>query len=160
MKNLNVTKIMKKNKITFFRFIYIAIFAMVCFASVSCGGNDDNDAEDVSVRQQLVGVWKTFLLSSNWKVIELDSNGYVHYGMHTNSDGEIFYSSFESTQRVARWTFNEKDQTISMYTDDGYYAYTLRVSMGGDGKSWAGYDISECKTYSFVKLDASKIVSQ
>lgn len=150
---------MKKNKITFFRFIYIAIFAMVCFASVSCGGNDDDD-NDVSVRQQLVGVWKTSMISSNWRLIQLESNGALHYSMSTNSNGEISYDPLEGSNRIARWTFNEKDQTISMYTDDGYYAYTFKVSMGADGKSWAGYDMSNYKTYSFTKLDDPKIVSK
>ena len=78
--------------------------------------------------------------------------------MTINSNGEIFYSVLEASEPVAKWTFNETDQTISMFTDDGYYAYTYKVSMSEDGKSWAGFDQGNNKTYSFTKLDNSKKV--
>ena len=40
-----------------------------------------------------------------------------------------------------------------MYTEDGYYAYTYKVSMTTDGNSWAGYDsMNNTKTYSFIKI--------
>lgn len=118
----------------------------------SCGSDDD---ENVRVQQQLVGIWKTSMSSSNWRCIELESNGTLHYSMYIKDNGEIYYSSWAESEK-AHWTYNESDQTISMFTDDGYYAYTFKVNMADDGKSWAGiYTNSKggTETYSFVKVD-------
>ena len=144
--------------------VSIAIFTMVCFGSVSCSSNDD-----ASVKHQLVGIWKSTVRTSNWRVIELESNGTVHYGMTIDDDGYIYYSITESMEPdpdspfkpssvTGHWIYNETDQTISMYTDDGYYSFTYKVSMSEDGKSWVGYDQGKDKTYSFTKLDKSKLV--
>jgi len=117
-----------------------------------------NDDDSKSVRQQLVGVWKTSMSSSNWKQIELVSDGTLHYGLKINSNGEYSYNSLDES---SHWSYNESEQTISMYSDDGYYAYTYKVNMADDGNSWAGYEIKsdETKTYTFTRVENAKKVN-
>ena len=117
-----------------------------------------NDDDSKSVRQQLVGVWKTSMSSSNWKQIELVSDGTLHYGLKINSNGEYSYNSLDES---SHWSYNESEQTISMYSDDGYYAYTYKVNMADDGNSWAGYEIKsdKTKTYTFTRVENAKKVN-
>ena len=54
--------------------------AFVCISTTSCGSDDD----DVSVKVQLIGPWKTSMGSSNWKYIKLvtmavDGNSWAGY---------------------------------------------------------------------------------
>ena len=113
------------------------VVAMLSVSFVSCGGDDN---EKKSVKQKLVGVWKTSMSSSNWRCIELESDGTLHYDLSVSENGEIIYSSLEETSPYsAKWTYNETEQIISMYRDDGYYNYTYKVNMSDDGNSWVGY---------------------
>lgn len=118
---------------------------------LSC--SSDDGSED-SVKHKLIGIWKTSMSSSNWKVIQLKSDGSLQYSMWVKSNGEIWGYSKEGTD--AHWSYNETEQTISMYSDNGYYSYTYKVNMSDDGNSWAGYTISSngsTKTVSFIKIE-------
>lgn len=128
-------------KVRFLSLMLISVLISACF--VSCSSDDDQ-----SVRSQLVGLWETSMSSSNWRRIEIKADGTLLYCVGLK-DGKPNYDDVGS----ARWSFNEKDQTISMYTDDGYYAFTYKVSMATNGKSWAGYSESSGKTFSFTKIE-------
>jgi len=138
------------------------LVALLLPLMTACGGDDE-----LSTRQQLVGLWKTSMSSSNWKYIKLLNNGGMYYG----SSAE--YIDYEVTSWIssgpngttsgstvgdkkapnAHWSYNESAQTISMYTDDGYYSFTYRVSMANDAKSWAGYNEKSGTTYSFIRME-------
>lgn len=151
---------MKKN---YCSWMTIIMMAFVCISITSCGSDDD----DVSVKVQLIGLWKTSMGSSNWKYIKLDSDGVMYYGSNAeNIDREVSVEMSpvvngntpetkvtvgEKKSPYAHWSYNEKEQTISMYRDDGYYAFTYKVTMAVDGNSWAGYDSASGKTYAFTR---------
>lgn len=134
--------------------IMIMLLLPFTWLVMACSNDDDSK----SVRQQLVGVWKTSMSSSNWKQIELVSDGTLHYGLKINSNGEYSYNSLDES---SHWSYNESEQTISMYSDDGYYAYTYKVNMADDGNSWAGYEIKsdKTKTYTFTRVENAKKVN-
>lgn len=138
---------MKRN---YFKSLFtIIVMVVFCFGFASCS----ND-EEASVRQKLVGIWKSSVRTSTWRVIEIKSDGSLRYNMWVNDKGEIWGYSKVGTD--ARWSYNEQDQTISMYSDDGYYGFTYKVNMAEDGKSWAGYttdDKGKTTTISFTKLE-------
>lgn len=126
---------------------------------VACGGDDDGGSGG-SVKSKLVGIWKTSMSSSNWKVIELKSDGTLVYNMWVDKDGEIW--AYSSLGRSAYWSYNEQEQTISMYSESGYYAYTYKVNMSEEGKAWAGYKLNSSgssTTVSFVRLEGTVHVS-
>ena len=128
-----------KKKDFLFKVLLLSVVAIFSVNFVSCGGDD----ETKSVKQKLVGVWKTSMSNSNWRCIELESNGTLHYGMSVSESGEISYSSLEGTSNhSAKWIYNEADQTISMFADDGYYNYNYKVNMSDDGNSWSGNKVS------------------
>lgn len=130
----------------------ILLFAVIAQTLMTSCNNDDES--EASIKQKLVGIWKTSMSSSNWRVIELKSDGSIHYNMWVNDKGEIWSYSIVGTD--AYWSYNENDQTISMYGHDGYYAYTYKVNMSDDGKSWAGYTINSngsTTTISFTRLE-------
>ena len=132
--------------------ILILLFAVLAQTFMTSCNNDDGS--EASIKQKLVGIWKTSMSSSNWRVIELKSDGSIHYHMWVNEKGEIW--SYSKVGTGAYWSYNENDQTISMYSDDGYYAYTYKVNMSDDGKSWAGYTINSkgsTITISFTRLE-------
>ena len=125
------------------KLLCFAILAACSISFTSCGSDDEP-----SVREQLVGVWKATMSSSNWKVIELKADGILEYSVQIKDDGSIAYSSISDK---AHWIYNESDQTITMYTEDRYYNFIYVVSMANDGNSWNGHDSSSGKTYSFIK---------
>ncbi len=130
-----------------FRFVGLMLIAVMSFSFTACGGSDD----EPSVRDQLVGIWKTTMSSSNWKLIELRSDGTIEYSLQRKSDGSINYSSFNNAKNT-HWIYNENDKTIRMYRDDNYYNYIYVVSMNKDGDSWNGSDPSTGKIYSFERV--------
>jgi hypothetical protein len=82
---------------------------------------------------------------------ELEDQGYVYEeeeGVYHLISG--IYHIVYNPQSNAYWAFDETSQSISMYTEDGYYAFTYKVVMNNDLKSWVGID-SNGKTYTFVK---------
>ena len=130
------------------KYIILLFAVMAQTFMISCNNDDEPEA---SIKQKLVGIWKTSMSSSNWRVIELKSDGSIHYALWLNDNGEIW--CYGSKRVDAHWSYNENDQTISMYSDDGYYTYTYKVNMSDDGKSWAGYTISKGSTVSFTRLE-------
>ena len=131
--------------------IMIILLLPISWLAMSCSKNDD----EKSVREQLVGVWETSMRSSNWKKIELVSDGTMHYNLYISSEGRYSYNSLDVS---SHWSYNESEQTISMYSDDGYYAFTYKVNMAEDGNSWAGYEITSgnTKTYTFTRVKHAK----
>ena len=140
---------MKNNKILSMMLFAVMMLSMM----VSCGGDDDNsdisDMSNMSVKNQLVGVWETSLSSLNWKHILINSDGTLYYSVSVDKKKGIAYYSAGNR---AHWAFNEQTQTISMYTDDGYYRSTYSVNMAADGNSWAGIT-SKGGTDTFVRLN-------
>lgn len=130
-----------------FRFVGLMLIAVMSFSFTACGGSDD----EPSVRDQLVGIWKTTMSSSNWKLIELRSDGTIEYCLQRQSDGSIYYPGFNNAKDT-HWIYNENDKTIRMYRDDNYYNYIYVVSMNKDGDSWNGSDPSTGKIYSFERV--------
>lgn len=135
-----------KKEFYLFRLMMLLVVAS-CFIFTSCGDDDE-----VSVGQQLVGVWKTSMDYSNWKCIELKSDGSLVYGLGITDDGEIKYPNYFSG---GHWIYDDTEHTISMFTADGYYAFTYKVNMAKDGKSWTGYTTNSSgrtQTYTFIKV--------
>ena len=133
-------------------------FVLVLFVSVcicSCGKDDDSN----SVRKQLEGVWKTSMRSDYWKRIELVGDGTLHYCLGIKNNNEYYYDGLMEYRNKLYWTYNETDQTISMYRDDGYFSYVYKVNMAPDGNSWVGYEINGGKgTFTFTRVqNATKI---
>ena len=62
------------------------------------------------------------------------------------------YSGSYDPQPNANWAFDENTMTLSMFTNDGYYAYTFTITMSDDHKSFTGVD-TKGKTYTFVKAE-------
>ena len=140
---------MKKNKIWSFK-----ILVVLATIIIACGGNDnDNNGSSNSgnIKAQLVGVWKTSM--SNWKYIKLEANGTLIFSGSIKDFKEKISNTSTNTSK-AFWSYNGSENTISMYTDGASYAYTFKVNMAADGKSWAGYESgNSSKTYSFIKVD-------
>ena len=134
----------------------LTILVLLATMIIACGGDDDNNnssSNSGNIKTQLVGIWKTSMSNTNWKFIKLETNGTLLFSRSSKELKEIINNpSVNSTK--AFWSYNGSDNTISMYTDGGSYAFTYKVNMAADGKSWAGYDTSNSsKTYSFVKID-------
>jgi len=134
-----------------FRFVGLMLIAVMSFSFTACGGSDD----EPSVRDQLVGIWKTTMSSSNWKLIELKSDGSIEYYLYIEN-GTVKYEKDNplglSSTANTHWIYNENDKTIRMYTDDNYYNYIYVVSMNKDGDSWNGSVPSTGKIYSFERV--------
>ncbi len=136
------------NKKRVFYLLTIMMVAMCSATFVSCGSDDD----DTSVRNKLVGVWRTTMSSSNWKNIELKVDGTLEYNLKIKDDGTIGYDpTHDQPNEKSYWLYNETDQTITMYTNDRYYNYIYVVSMSNDGNSWNGHDASSGNIYSFIR---------
>ena len=154
-------------------FIYMKKIISVLFLGVlvACSLNScSNDNEEAtSLKFALVGAWKTSMESSNWKSINIEPNGTMKYGymskeeleqegyVYDEEEGvydliEGMYHIVYNPQSNAYWAFDETSQSISMYTESGYYAFTYKVVMNNDLKSWVGID-STGKTYTFVKKE-------
>ena len=145
----------------------------------SCGGDDDSKSS--SIKYSLVGTWETSMSSSNWRTIHISTNGglrdnylskkdleskytydeekkvyyyidYVLYGTGSGGSGVHEYRNEYDPSDNAHWVYNETDNTISMFTDDGYYAFTYKVTFSDDRNSWAGVD-AQGKTVSFIRVD-------
>ena len=140
-------------------------------ALLSCSKN--NEDEVPNVKKSLIGAWKTSMSSSNWKTIFIKADGNLKYGYITKKDlekytyneddGTYYYYYVPEGESVgygwsydpssnAYWAYDEVGQTISMFTKDGYYAFTYKVVMSEDNNSWAGID-AKGNTYSFVKIE-------
>ena len=68
---------------------------------------------------------------------------------HYSSDG---YGWTYDPNYNAHWAFDETTNSISMYRDDGYYAFTYKVTMNDDHNSWVGVD-SKGATYTFTRVE-------
>jgi hypothetical protein len=151
-----------RNMKKFIASLFMGFLGLILFSSCS----EDNE-ETLSVKTALIGAWNTSMESSNWKSINLEPNGTMKCGYMSPKEleekGYLFneeegvYKLIEgmylltySPQSNAYWAFDEASQTISMYTESGYYAFTYKVVMNNDLKSWVGID-STGKTYTFVK---------
>lgn len=133
----------------YFSLLPVFFVAALCMTFVSCGGGDDDEP---SVKNQLVGIWKTTMSSSAWKLIELKSDGSVERNLYIEND-TVKYSRTTTTTKNTHWIYNENDKTIRMYEDGNYYNYIYVVSMNNDGKSWNGSDPSTNKIYSFERVN-------
>ena len=111
--------------------LFVGFFGLVLLNSCS-----EYNEEPMSVKTALIGEWNTSMRESNWKSINLKQNGTMEYGYDRDN---------------AYWAFDEASQTISMYTKDGYYAFTYKVVMSDGFNSWAGVDLVNGRTYSFVR---------
>ena len=131
-----------------FRLVGLMLIAVMSFGLTACGGDDEP-----SVKDQLVGVWRTTMESSNWKVIELRSDGSLVYSIRIEN-GTVKYS--DGYQSKTYWIYNENDKTIRMYQDDNYYNFIYVVSMNKDGKSWNGTNPTSGKIYSFDRVEVNK----
>lgn len=168
---------MKKNLLVFLRtLLFAAMVPSLSLILVSCdpeSGNEDDGSTsgatpELSVKTALIGAWNTSMESSNWQSINIEPNGTMKYGYMSAEEleekGYVFdeeegvYEKVDGMYRVtynplsnAYWAFDEVSHTISMYTENGYYAFTYKVIMNDDYNSWAGVNLISGKTYSFVK---------
>lgn len=130
----------------------------------SCSKDEDTSSH---VKKSLVGAWKTSMSSSNWHSIYIAPNGNLKYSYVTKEKlkeytydektNTYYYSSggygwTYSPEYNAHWAFDESTNSISMYTDDGYYAYSYKVTMNDDHNSWVGID-SNGRTYTFTRIE-------
>ena len=144
----------------------ILVGVLVVMFLDSC--SKDNE-EPMSVRFALIGSWNTSMESSNWKSINIEPNGTMKYGYMSDKElknkGYVYneeegvYNLIDGMYHViynpksnAYWVFDENSQSISMYTESGYYTFTYKVVMNKDLNSWIGID-SNGKTYTFVKKE-------
>lgn len=147
--------------------LWVMILPLLMFCS--CSSNDEEESS--CVKTLLIGVWKTSMESSNWKTIRISPNGGLKYGYRTqeqlknytyDKDSNTYVYSWEENgvpygiiydpADNAHWAFDETTQSISMYRDDGYYAYTYKVTMNENKNSWIGID-SDGRTYTFVRIE-------
>ena len=136
---------MKKQKIC------SMLMLLTMFLVVACNSNDNDNGS--SVREKLVGVWKTTLSSNSWKYIELRSDGSLYYDLRINN-GEIRGSG----ESRGHWHYSEEGQTIFLYTESNNYTLTFKVTMADDGKAWAGYETTSnggTNIFSFVRIDGT-----
>ena len=155
IRNYNTEKltIMKISKI-----LSIAILIVMATTIIACSGDDGNgngngSSNSGNIKAQLIGVWKTSMTNYDWKYIKLEANGKMLFAGSVKELKELI-SNTSANSTKAFWSYNGSDNTISMYTEGGYYAYTYKVNMAADGKSWAGYDSSNSsKTYTFIKIN-------
>ena len=130
----------------------------------SCSKDEDTSS---SVKKSLVGAWKTSMSSSNWRSIYIAPNGRLKYSYETKENlKEYTYDEKTNTYHYssggygwtydpeynAHWAFDESTNSISMYTDDGYYAFSYKVTMNDDHNSWVGID-SDGRTYTFTRIE-------
>ena len=140
------------------KILSIAILVVMATTIIACSGDDGNGSSNGSsnsgnIKAQLIGVWKTSMTNYDWKYIKLESNGTLLFSGSVKELKELI-SNTSANSTKAFWSYNGSDNTISMYTEGGYYAYTYKVNMAADGKSWAGYDSSNSsKTYTFIKIN-------
>lgn len=128
----------------------------------SCG--DNNNEEDTSVKSALIGVWNTSLESSNWKTICILPHGRMKYHYVSqkeldekyiyNEKDKLYWRGYDSYNPApnAYWTYDAKTKVLSMYTDDGYYAYSFNITMNEDFKSFIAIN-TQGKKYSFIKVE-------
>lgn len=136
---------------------------------ILCSCSSDDSA--TSVKSSLIGVWETSMQSSNWKTIAIHPNGKLKYDYLTKSqlvqytynsekgtycyqwtdkNGIIYGVEYDPNDN-AYWAFDENTQTISMYTESGYYSYSFKVTMNDDKNSWLGTD-AKGRTYTFKRI--------
>ena len=147
--------------------LWVMILPLLMFCS--CSSNDEEESS--SVKTLLIGVWKTSIGNSNWQTIRISPNGGLKYGYQTQEQLKNYSYDKESNTYVyswevngvphskiydpadnAHWAFDETTQSISMYRDDGYYAFTYKVTMNENKNSWIGID-SDGRTYTFVRIE-------
>lgn len=143
------------------------------FIFISCSEDEVFDpSSPKAVKKALIGAWTTSIKSSNWKTIEIRPNGGLKYNYYTkdkllpsyygckydekNNTYSFYDENYNSwtydPESNAHWVFDESTQSISMYTDDGYYTYTFKVVMADDTKSWVGITQSG-ETAPFIKIE-------
>ena len=151
-------EIMRKNVL----FFLLGILPVLFFNS--CSKDEDSNS---SVKNSLIGAWKTSMSSSSWRSIYIAPNGNLKYSYVTKENlkkytydektNTYYYSSdgygwTYNPEYNAHWAFDETVNSISMYTDDGYYAYSYKVTMNDDHNSWVGVD-SKGNTYTFTRVE-------
>ena len=151
-------EIMKKNVL----FFLLGILPVLFFNS--CSKDEESNS---SVKSSLIGAWKTSMSSSNWRSIYIAPNGNLKYNYVTKEDLKKYtYDDKTNTYHYssdgygwtydpnynAHWAFDETTNSISMYRDDGYYAFTYKVTMNDDHNSWVGVD-SKGATYTFTRVE-------
>jgi hypothetical protein len=151
-------EIMRKNIL----FFLLGILPVLFFNS--CSKDEDSNS---SVKNSLIGAWKTSMSSSNWRSIYIAPNGNLKYNYVTKEDLKKYtYDDKTNTYHYssdgygwtydpnynAHWAFDETTNSISMYRDDGYYAFTYKVTMNDDHNSWVGVD-SKGATYTFTRVE-------
>lgn len=85
------------------------------------------------------------------KKYSYDKDSNTYYYIWTDDYGQSFGIEYNPEDN-AHWIFDEATQTISLYTDSGYYTYTYRVTMNEDNKSWIGKD-EKGRTYVFTRIN-------
>ena len=116
----------------------LLIAVVSVFVLNSCS-SDDNDDPNVD----FYGVWRTGgIYSRSWRYICIRPNGVVAYSDYNQP----------SDFNIAHWAYDKTTQIISMYRDDGYYAFAFKVIMSDDKKSWSGISTTDGKACSFVKV--------
>ncbi len=147
-------EIMKKNVL----FFLLGILPVLFFNS--CSKDEESNS---SVKSSLIGAWKTSMSSSYWRSIYIAPNGNLKYNYVTKEDLKKYtYDDKTNTYHGygwtydpnynAHWAFDETTNSISMYTDDGYDAFTYKVTMNDDHNSWVGID-SKGATYTFTRVE-------
>ena len=147
----SMCEIMRKNIL----FFLLGILPVLFFNS--CSKDEDSNS---SVKNSLIGAWKTSMSSSNWRSIYIAPNGNLKYSYVTKENLKYdektntyyYYGGTYNPEYNAHWTFDETVNSISMYTDDGYYAYSYKVTMNDDHNSWVGVD-SKGNTYTFTRVE-------
>ena len=61
------------------------------------------------------------------------------------------YDSYDPAPN-AYWTYEEKTKVLSMYTEDGYYAFSFVITMNEDYKSFIAVN-TQGKEYTFIKVE-------
>ena len=143
------------------------VILLPLFILCSCSSDDSV----TSVKSSLIGVWKTSMQSSNWGTIAIHPNGKLKYDYLTksqleqytfNSEKGTYYYQWTGKNGIiygveydlndnAYWAFDEATQTISMYTESGYYSYSFKVVMNDDKNSWVGTD-AKGRIYTFKRI--------
>ena len=82
--------------------------------------------------------------------VERDDQSYYGYA-YTLDNGEIGVNSIEDVYKAVLeedgWQIDD-----TLYDDDGYYAYSFKVTMNDDHNSWVGVD-SKGNTCTFTKVE-------
>ncbi len=130
------------------KYLCLYAFILVTFCTfISCSNRDEDDVvkqtDSSFIKKHLLGIWKTSFLYDDWTYIKLDADGTLEYNEQ--------YDFIESYHK-AFWIFDEDEHIISIYSENGEEAFTLKIVMSDNGNSWAGYTLNGTSTYSFFRI--------